>query len=188
MSPIDLFQEHMLFLGKFLHDPVGTGSIAPSSRFLTKEMLKPIRWENAPRVAELGAGTGVFTRAIQRHLPQGGTLHVFERDDSLRERLTREMPCFTYHADALNLRTVSHEHGKLDAVISGLPFANFPKKLREDIIDGVCDSVAEGGSFTLFQYTLLLKPMLKRRFRSVRTKLVALNVPPAFVHICTDPL
>jgi phospholipid N-methyltransferase len=75
----------------------------------------------------------------------------------------------------------------LDGVISGLPFANFSPSLRDLILDNVQAALKPEGKFIAFQYSLRLKSRLERRFESVTTSLVPLNVPPAFVHVCERP-
>ena len=57
-------KESMVFLKRFIGSLRQVGSVAPSSRFLTGAMLGRVDWKNAGAIAELEAGTGVFTREI----------------------------------------------------------------------------------------------------------------------------
>ncbi len=182
-------QERLLFLQKFLSAPLSTGSIVPSSRHLTREMLKPIDWQRSRHVAELGAGTGVFTREIRRRRDPGCRVYIFERDTALRERLQAEIPDFSFHPDARDIHLLPREDSAplLDGVISGLPFANFSPSLRDLILDNVRAALKPNGKFVAFQYSLRLKARLEQRFERVTTTLVPLNVPPAFVHVCEGP-
>jgi phospholipid N-methyltransferase len=182
-------QERLLFLQKFLSAPLSTGSIVPSSRHLTREMLKPIDWQRSRHIAELGAGTGVFTREIHRRRDPRCRVYIFERDEALRERLQTEIPDFSFHPDARDIHLLPREDSQplLDGVISGLPFANFSPSLRDLILDNVQAALKPEGKFIAFQYSLRLKSRLERRFESVTTSLVPLNVPPAFVHVCERP-
>ncbi|MCW1924960.1 hypothetical protein OKA05_20525 [Luteolibacter arcticus] len=189
MNDCTPLQERLLFLQKFLSAPLSTGSIVPSSRHLTREMLKPINWENSRHIAELGAGTGVFTREIRRRRDPRCSVYIFERDEALRRRLQVEIPDFSFHPDACDIHLLPREASDplLDGIISGLPFANFSPSLRDRILDNVRSALKPDGKFVAFQYSLRLKSRLEQRFERVTTKLVTLNVPPAFVHVCEGP-
>lgn len=182
-------QERLLFLQKFLSAPLSTGSIVPSSRHLTREMLKPIDWKRSRHIAELGAGTGVFTREIRRRRNPDCRVYIFERDEALRQRLQLEIPDFSFHPDACDIHLLPREDSAplLDGIISGLPFANFSSSLRDLILDNVRAALKPDGKFVAFQYSLRLKSRLEQRFEKVTTTLVPLNVPPAFVHVCEGP-
>jgi len=54
--------DRILFLKKFIDEPKKIGSLTPSSKFLARKMLKNLPWKNFSSVAELGAGTGTFTK------------------------------------------------------------------------------------------------------------------------------
>ena len=58
--------DKVIFLYKFIKSPKSIGSITPSSTFLAQAMIKPINWNDARAIVELGAGTGIFTRYIQQ--------------------------------------------------------------------------------------------------------------------------
>ena len=53
------------YLRRFVAAPAQIGSVAPSSPFLTRAMLRGIDWSRMRTIVELGAGTGVFTAAIE---------------------------------------------------------------------------------------------------------------------------
>lgn len=178
--------EKLVFLYKFLQSPRQVGSIIPSSSYLAERMMQPINWQEARYVAELGAGTGVFTREIKKRINPDTAVLVFEQDSHMRRSLSQHFPMFSLQDDARKLASVVEEKGwpHLDAVVSGLPFANFPQELRDEIINGVVTTLRDGGLFITFQYSLQMKQQLEQRFSSVRTAFVPLNIPPAFVYIC----
>lgn len=178
---------HAFFLKKFLQSPRNIGSIAPSSPFLAKAMLQPIDWKETQSIAELGAGTGVFTRLIQACKPSNCTAVIFEQEREMRERIMQVYPNLHYFSKAENIyadiRAIGLPH--VDYVISGLPFMNFPQNVRDQIIDGVVKSLKPGGMFIAFQYSLQMKKQLENRFSYVTIKMVPINIPPAFVYYCT---
>jgi phospholipid N-methyltransferase len=175
-----------LFLSKFFKSPKQVGSVIPSSRYLTEKMMEQIDWSNVRRIAELGAGTGVFTRAIQKRLHQGAEALIFEYDEKMRRLLMEQCPHLFFWGDAAELNLARETFGmeKLDVVISGLPFANFEQEMRDKLLDEVIEALKPGGLFIAFQYSLQMKKQLEARFSSVKTGFVLPNVPPAFVYVC----
>ncbi|PWK15962.1 class I SAM-dependent methyltransferase [Tumebacillus permanentifrigoris] len=178
--------EKWMFLAKFLESPKSVGSVTPSSRFLTDKMLQPIDWTKARAVAELGSGTGVFTRGIERMMRYDCQAVLFEQDPEMRRRLAVEFPNMLCRRDACELMkdVAALGLGSLDAVVSGLPFANFEQGLRDQILDAVVQALKPGGVFVTFQYSLQMRSQLREKFDSVETAWVPLNFPPAFVYIC----
>ncbi|WP_227874202.1 class I SAM-dependent methyltransferase [Tumebacillus algifaecis] len=178
--------DKFVFLSKFLTSPKQVGSVLPSSRYLTNKMLEPIDWDQVRAVAELGAGTGVFTRAINRRMHRKAQAVIFEADPMMRNRLKEQSPNLNYWGDATELNHALQQFGmgKLDVVFSGLPFANFEQDMRDKLLSEVVESLKPGGKFIAFQYSLQMKKQLQERFRSVKIGFVPMNVPPAFVYIC----
>lgn len=179
--------EKWSFFHKFLQSPRQVGSIVPSSAFLTRRMMRAVDWSRIDAVAELGAGTGVFTKAIQDAVRPGTRVFVFEKDDAMRRRLVARYPSFACLPDACQLPAAVRSAGleTVDCVISGLPFANFTPALRERLLEGIETSLRPGGVLVAFQYSLQMKPLLIKRFASVRITYTPLNLPPAFVYVCT---
>lgn len=184
-QPVSL-KERLMFFYNFLQAPGQVGSITPSSHALTKQMVKPIDWRGAHTIVELGAGTGTFTKWIDELKQPDATLVSFEKETSMRSRLERLFPGVLFHEDAVELVSVLTEAGlgKADAIISGLPFANFPQALRDQIMDQVYAALKPGGVFVAFQYSLQMKKQLQEVFSDVTVKLVPFNLPPAFVYVC----
>lgn len=180
--------ERAKFIHKFVQSPRAIGSITPSSRFLAHAMLNPIRWEQTKTVVELGAGTGVFTRELARRVPASTKTFIFEQDDDLRIDLQKQMPEFFYlkKAEGLQQALQSYQIDHVDAIISGLPFANFPRPLAHNILDQIQESLAPSGSFITYQYSLQLRKELRRRFRKVEISFVPWNLPPTFVYNCSN--
>lgn len=52
------------FLTQYITHPRATGAILPSSKGLSRNMVKDIDFNNCNCIVELGAGTGVFTKEI----------------------------------------------------------------------------------------------------------------------------
>ena len=179
--------EGAIFLKRFVRKPLQVGSVVPSSAFLTKAMMSKIAWDDACNVAELGAGTGVFTRAIVRNLKPDGKVFVFEIDQTLKTMIENKHPNLKVYGDATELRRVIDDHGvgNLDYVVSSLPFAVLPPRVTASILDAVYKCLKPGGKLIAYQYSMHMKNYFEKRFESVRTSFVLYNVPPAFVYECT---
>jgi phospholipid N-methyltransferase len=73
--------ERILFLSQMFKNRKRNASIAPSSRFLAKQMIKDIDWTAIHNVIELGAGTGIFTTYILKHALPGTKIIVIEIEE-----------------------------------------------------------------------------------------------------------
>ncbi|MDF2662768.1 MAG: phospholipid methyltransferase [Paenibacillus sp.] len=174
------------FLGQFMTNAAQVGSVIPSSPFLTRKMLPPaIPWHKLERIAELGPGTGVFTRYLQLRRSGSSELVLFEKNKTFREALERQYPGLPIIEDALHLEDTVKETGRpFDLIVSGLPFANFPNELQERLFRTIHEALAPNGTFIAFQYTLLLRRKFQAHFPRMDTGHTWLNVPPAWVFTC----
>lgn len=180
-------KEKVRFFRSFLRSPKRVGSVMPSSSHLAAAMVRPIDFSDAETVVELGAGTGVFTQEIAQRLAPGARGIVFERDVELRSHLEARHPNLDFHPDALDMpRIVSSLDGSgVDAVVCSLPFANFSRETRARLAHDIHDVLKPTGKLIACQYSTQMRRMLKALFHDVSISFVALNVPPAFVYICT---
>lgn len=180
--------DFMVFLRRFIEEPGRVGSIAPSSRFLCRRMLKKVNWSTADVIVELGPGTGAFTRAIYGKKRPDAHYLLVERDPQFRAMLHARFPGVVIREEAVNLHHYINELGvdHADVIISGLPFANFPEELRASILNEVQTVLAPGGLFITFQYSLQLQSELEARFRRVDVDFTPLNIPPAFIYTCRN--
>lgn len=181
-----IVQEKFQFLHKFIQSPKDVGSITPSSKYLARAMTRHIPWEYIDSVAELGAGTGAITEYIHAAAREQTRVLLFEKEDSLRSGLAERYPGMGCYSNACQIRSAIREEGivQLDAIISGLPFFNFPQDIRDEIIHEIMGSLKPGGLFVAFQYSLQMKQQLSAYFEIETIQFVPFNLPPAFVYIC----
>ena len=177
------------FLKRFLQHPGRIGSVAPSSKFLAHAMLSQVNWNNALNIAELGAGTGVFTRDIVKLARPDANILVFEIDVSLRKLIKEEHPDhkgLKLYSDAQKLEEVMRENNieSFDYIISSLPFTVLPHEMSENILNAVNKTLSPNGRFIAYQYSRIMKHKLCEKFRDIKSKYVLLNIPPAFVFNC----
>lgn len=178
--------ESLVFLRRFVGAPRQVGSIVPSSPYLTRAVLDRIDWSQVQHIAEFGAGTGVFTRSIVRRARPDAQLLVFEIDPDLQRMIAGEHPGLKLYGDAQELPSILEDLGigKLDCIISSLPFTVLPPAMTARILDIVQDTLVPGGKFVAYQYSKIMKPQFESRFSEIRTSFVPINVPPAFVYEC----
>jgi phospholipid N-methyltransferase len=174
-----------LFIQKFIQSPLQIGSLFPSSAALAEKMTSNLNWENINEAAELGAGTGVITRTLLKKMRSESKLHVFEKDNEMRRGLQLKYPEAFYYEDACEMiKSIGNREGVLDAVFSGLPFSNFSKSVRTQIVEEVYNSLRPGGILVAFQYTTQMKRTFQTYFKEVNITFVPKNFPPAFVYVC----
>ncbi|MDR1376613.1 MAG: methyltransferase type 11 [Synergistaceae bacterium] len=177
----------MIFLRRFVGAPRQVGSVIPSSPYLARAMMDKIAWNDVQFLAELGEGTGVFTKTIVQKLKQDGHLLVFEIDPALKSVIEAGCPGVTVYGDARELPRImsSQDIRKLDCVVSSLPFAVLPPRMTAAILDAIDDTLKPGGKLIAYQYSKHMRPYFEKRFANVKISFVLRNVPPAFVYECT---
>src|SRR5580658_6676569 len=130
----------LLMLRKFIRHGSTIASFVPSSRFLSRALIKGIDWEKSQCLVELGAGTGPVTKQLVKHARPHTKLVVIEQDPDFCRRLREKFP------RATNLDIVEGDAGKLDLILaqrgitmcdhilSGLPTPSLPSTLREAVM------------------------------------------------------
>ncbi len=185
-----------MFLLESLKSMRATGSVAPSSRYLTEAMLAPVDFNRVTSVVELGCGTGAITREILNRLRPDGRLVAIDINRKFIRHLNTNSADRRLHAvegDAAETRSLLAGFGlaRVDAVISSLAFTCLKPKKREEILEEVHASLRPGGAMTQYQY--VGRPvvgrfdggrLLERYFGAVQVSLVLLNLPPALVFRC----
>lgn len=188
------------FVAEALADFGTVGAIAPSSRYLTRAMLRPLPLENARVVVELGPGTGVMTRALLETLPSDAKLVAFEINDRFLRHLrsTISDPRFVLiqsPAEALEQELNRRGYRHVDAVLSSLAMGLMSDRQRHALLSEIAIRLKKG-TFTQYQYLHGLQlrdrqlskfdmdALLRRYFRSVQRNITWRNLPPAFVFTC----
>lgn len=177
------------FLKQFWQEKKMVGAMSPSSRYLAHKMLKNIDFKKAKVLVELGPGTGVFTKKILAAMNPDAKLLVFELNDNFYNNLKEEISderMTLIHDSAEFIQKYLKESELLytDYVISSLPLANFPNKVKSNILNASYDSLKNQGKYIQFQYSLNARKFLEERFESVHIAFTPLNFPPAFVYTC----
>jgi phospholipid N-methyltransferase len=177
-----------LMLRKFVAHGTSIASFSPSSRFLSRSMLRGIDWARARVVVELGAGTGPITKELVKAAPPDTKLVIVERDPDFCRLLRQKFPAVDIvEGDACRLDEILSERGiaTADHVISGLPLPSFPAQVRDSIIRMSAKVLGTHGEFRqVTNMPWVYWKLYKTYFRDVSFKLVPLNLPPGGVYYC----
>lgn len=188
-----------MFFGQFVRSPATIGALAPSSQRLAEVVCAPVPERGDPVIVELGPGTGPFTAEIQRRLGGRGHHLAVELNERLATLLAGRFPAADVVCDdAARLPELLAERGlsRADAVVSGLPWAAFPRDLQLRLMDAVTSVLSPVGAFTTFSYIHAIPLPPARRFREllaerfeevVPGRTVWRNAPPAFVFHARRP-
>ena len=178
------------FIAAWLRSPMRIGGVLPSSRALARAMAQQVNLSRDGAIIELGAGTGVVTHAlIERGIPRENLL-IIEREKPLYETLLKSFPDLqVLCADAMHLAQVLKESGigKVNCIVSSLPFLTMPASVRITIEEEMAKSIGDNGVIIQFTYghrSPISASELKRyKLVGERVKIILANVPPAHVWV-----
>jgi phospholipid N-methyltransferase len=182
-----------------------TGAVAPSSRFLARAMVKPLRLTKSKVVVELGCGTGAMTHEMLSRMPDDAKLLGFEINPEFGKLLKSTISDSRFilidaRAETMQAEVARQGYAHVDGVLSSLALGFFPDELRRGILSEICRLIGDTGTFTQFQYVhsmqiidgkltrFKIAGLLRQYFKSVERKLVTVNIPPAFVYECRGPI
>jgi phospholipid N-methyltransferase len=189
-------RETLLFLREFVRRPGQTGAIAPSSSYLTAEIVRQAGVRKADTIVEFGPGTGSFTREILRQKKENAFFVGIEMNPRLVEILRQNLPDANIISDsAENTPAIlkNHHLNEADCIVSGLPWASFSPELQDKLLTAAVQSLRPGGRFTTFAYLqgLMLpsgqrfRKKLRETFSKVHSgRIIWKNMPAAFVYRC----
>jgi phospholipid N-methyltransferase len=175
-------------LRKFVQRGRVIASVAPSSRYMARTILRGINFDTARCIVELGAGTGPITAELLRRVKPHTRVLVLELDPDLCARLRRRFPeADVVEADAADLAQLLDERGigSVDHILSGLPLPSIPEPIRDRILDVSARRLHPEGSFR--QLTVMpwvYYKMYRRYFSNVCFRFVLRNLPPGGVYVC----
>ncbi|MDP3771882.1 MAG: methyltransferase domain-containing protein [bacterium] len=159
------------------------GAFTPSSRFVIRRIRRELG-AGRKYIVEYGAGDGVVTRELLRHLPAGGKVVAIELNSKfLAELRTIKDPRLIVVAgDVTVISRTLKKIGvpRIDAVLSSIPFTFFPPRIRERVVRDTARALAPDGIFLIYQYSLLMRSLLKKYFAKIDLQLEPRNFLPMF--------
>lgn len=173
-----------MFFRRWIANPLQMGSVIPSSPALCRRVVSATSWDDGQAVVELGAGTGVISRALLDGGVPPERLFVVEIVPSMAAHLRRVLPgAQVIEGDARRLEELipSHWHGRIGTVICGIPMVLLPVAEQRGLIDAIA-RVAPGKGFLHFTYCVTSPlPTGKHQLHGKREAWTPLNFPPASV-------
>ncbi|WP_400190434.1 class I SAM-dependent methyltransferase [Hymenobacter sp. B81] len=176
------------FLEEFLRNPGVVGSLVPSSRELTEQVMAPIDFARARCIVEYGPGTGVFTDVLLQRRRADTALVLVEVNRrfcrQLQQRYAGQPRVHVIHGSADQTADYLARlglTGTVDYVVCGLPFSSLPRRLGWRILEHTRQLLRPQGQLILFQYSLRNQRVFERLFQPRGHAHVLLNLPPAHV-------
>jgi phosphatidylethanolamine/phosphatidyl-N-methylethanolamine N-methyltransferase len=173
-----------MFFRRWLANPLQMGSIIPSSDALCQRIVRHTVRSGDELIVELGAGTGVISRALLRGGIPAERLCVVEIVPDMAEYLRQVLPGVTVvEGDARILPDLIPRqwHGRISTVVCGIPLVLLPKQEQRRFIDAI-EAVAPGRGFLHYSYCAT-SPLPARHhvLAAKREAWTPLNFPPASV-------
>ena len=173
-----------LFLRRWLANPLQMGSVVPSSPALCRRVVGQVLRERDEWVVELGAGTGVISRALLAGGVPADRVAVVEIVPSMAGHLRGALPgvdVITGDAHALPDLLPRARHGRIGTVICGIPLVLLPVAEQRRLIDAM-QAVAPGRGFLHYSYCAPSPlPHRKHGLTARRETWTLWNLPPASV-------
>lgn len=191
-APEERFADEARFFKAWFENPLRTGAVSPSGRFLARMMARYVDPATEGAIIELGPGTGPVTQALLQRGIAPERLVLVEYEKAFCRLLNRRFPrCRVVQGDAYDLpRTLAGVvDGPVAAVVSSLPLLTRPEPQRLALLDQAFDLMGPEGCFIQFTYGMV-SPAPRRSLNDQVHALMAeasppvwLNLPPARVWI-----
>jgi phosphatidylethanolamine/phosphatidyl-N-methylethanolamine N-methyltransferase len=173
-----------MFFRRWLANPLQMGSVIPSSSALCRRIVKHTRRAANEAVLELGAGTGVVSRALLAGGVPPERLIVVEIVPEMADHLRAVLPgveVLEGDAKVLPALLPDHWHGRIGSVVCGIPLLLLPFPEQRRFIAAI-EAVAPGRGFLQYSYCLTSPLPCRKHALTVRREAwTPLNFPPASV-------
>ncbi len=183
--------EHLAFFKEAFKNLFKTGTVLPSSQFLSNKICKKATKYSPvdnPNIVEVGAGTGKITILLLKAFPRSH-FWIFEPNQSFFKILKDRV--MTTHGNQNNViisnECIEHSSNiphKCHIIVSSLPLLSLNKTQRNEILSLLSSLLENNGIFIQYGYTPLTEVFLKEHFKIIDRSLVPLNIPPAIVYVC----
>jgi phosphatidylethanolamine/phosphatidyl-N-methylethanolamine N-methyltransferase len=172
-----------MFFRRWMANPLQMGSIVPSSRALCGKIVNQVLRASDEAVLELGAGTGVISRALLASGVPAERLFVVEIVPAMAAHLREVLPGVNViEGDARDLPQLpEHWHGRIGTAVCGIPLVLLPVPEQRRFIDAM-QAVAPGRGFLHYSYCATSPlPWRRHELAARREAWTPFNFPPASV-------
>lgn len=181
--------KHLLY---FFKDLKQTGAIAPSSKFLAKDLVVQLKNKVASnecpplKILEIGPGTGPLTKQIIKHLRPNDALDIVEIHKKFYQIVKsryRQPNVQAHHADILQFQP----DYTYDFIFSSLPYENMPEKISQEIWKKKLNLCSSDACISYFKYVKFrnfkcdFEEEIVKKYGQNK-KIVLRNLPPAKVY------
>ena len=181
MKKIDFLKESLKSFGV-------TGTLIPSTEYVSKKMTEKVDFRKDINIVELGAGTGVITKKILSEMNSKSKLFTFEVNEKFLPDLKlikdKRLKIVNKSAEGIEGFLENEGMNKVNYIISSVPLFTLPKETTSKILDCTLKCISDEGLFIQLQYSLFLLPKIKKYYKSIKIGFTPLNCPPAFVFNC----
>ena len=184
----DRLADEARFIKTWLDNPILTGAVSPSGRFLARMMARAVDPIGDGPIVELGPGTGPITEALLKRGVAPRRLVLVEFDGAFCRLLRKRFPgVHVVQGDAYRLdeTLASVLPAPASAVVSSLPLLNRPDNERLALIADAFELMAPGGTFVQFTYGMAspVPRIAAAAYDAEVSPPIWLNLPPARVWI-----
>lgn len=177
------FEDEVQFFKGWQRDKKGVGAVIPTSIHTARRMASVVNPKSGLPVLELGAGTGVITKAILERGIKPRQLVSVEYSPHFYDGLTRRFPQVDFRwGDAFALDGVLGDRAgeQFDCVVSAVPLLSFPMDRRVGLLEDLLARIPVGRPVIQITYGPL-SPVIKMPDRYVVSHydFVVRNIPPA---------
>jgi len=172
---------------RFLANPIKVVSVVPASDTVGRLIGALVRRKGHDPVVELGAGTGVITRAILATGTPADRLVAIEFDSHMAKFLRSALPNVQIiEGDAFDLVRIlpPQFRGKVGTIVCGLSVAMLPFERQRELVAAALSVMPRHGQLLVFSYWLT-SPLPAARLGLVCKKraFTLRNLPPASVWV-----
>src|SRR5436309_2788415 len=185
-----LFASYWRFFSAALTNQSQIGAVLPSQRFLIDRMIAPVPHSYQGQILELGPGTGALTLRLASRCPHARILACEINSSMARHirwtvasaRLSSRVEVVLDAAEHFLSQIDRRGMKRPDFIISGIPLGNLPRNQVLALVKAISRSLAPGGMYIQFQYSLIDRKKIKAHFTRLTTVPVLMNFPPAVVY------
>jgi phosphatidylethanolamine/phosphatidyl-N-methylethanolamine N-methyltransferase len=177
------FDEELRFFKGWMDKPRAVGAIVPTSGVTARKMASVVDTSSGLPVLELGAGTGVITKAILQAGVKPENLWSIEYSDDFVRHLRGAYPQVNViHGDAFDLdKTLGDRRDTMfDSVVSGVPLLNFPVERRVAYVEDLLDRLPAGRPIVQITYGPVSPvPAGRGNYTVEHFDFILRNIPPS---------
>ena len=177
------FDEEIRFFKGWQRDKKGVGALLPTSSVTARRMASVIDMSSGLPVLELGAGTGVITKAILERGVKPADLVSIEYASHFYELLRKKFADVDVrNGDVFELDTVlaDRRDQMFDSVISAVPMLSFPLERRIALMKSLLARIPPGRPVIQITHGPMSPlPAMPEAYEIAHYDFVVRNLPPA---------